>query len=443
VAPRDDDFRFLVQSVQRSTAQQRARHRELAELPTRARGKGLVRHLDETLVAIEAHLGVSKSRFAAATTDVERDVVLNTLRLLNGLLGQMQQANTWVQAAGRQVLGVGALRLVDEATAAMVGRDADVVSVPSDEYRYATMWAPFSRIIRHLGAGAPTGHPIVLFFPSQEKDSLLLEPLLIHELGHSVVARKALVDRVVAHRVGRRSFDRPFSQAATALRQATSASGSTARIVVERHLRRWLTEYLCDAIAVAYTGPAYAYAFAAVVAAESSTELQESHPPTSVRIRLILEYLNSEGWRGLMQQRAPNVLAWLDHLAESRPTPPEPHQQFLLDVTSQFVQPMRDEVAASLGDASYTAVEFLSEQDELADFLDRRILPSQLLDGRPAGRRNVVLAGWLHVLGAGNVEGREGDQAASLPKGLANWEFGSFLDKAVEMSSFLEEWRRK
>jgi hypothetical protein len=442
VAERDDDFSFLIASAQRSIAQQRGRHADLLAKPGQKRGRGLVAHVNETLSAIDAHLKKSEDRFATATNDVERDTVLGTLRLLNGFLSRLRQANTWVEAASSQRLATGALHLLDETAVMLVGSDCDVVTVPSDEYRYATTWAPFSSTLRQLGAASPSPvFPIVVFFPSQERSSLLLEPLLIHELGHSAVARKALVDRVLAHRVGRQRFDRAFSAAATHLARATSASRAAAKILLERQLRQWLTEYLCDCIAVAIAGPAYAYAFAAVVSAESSVELQESHPPTALRVRLILEHLKALGWNDLMQARAPGVGAWLEHLSSADVAAADARHQFMLDATAQFVAPIRNEILTVLGAKAFAVGQFEVLQDELDSFLEHRILPAQLRAGAPTNRPSVVLAGWLHVLAGGSAEGSEGDAPQSIPIGLANWEFGMFLDKAVEMSSVLEAWR--
>ena len=281
-------------------------------------------------------------------------------------------------------------------------------------------------MLRQLGVASPSPvFPIVVFFPSQERWSLLLEPLLIHELGHSMVARQDIVERVLAHRVGKRKFDRAFSSAATTIVRATSASRAAARILLERHLRQWLTEYLCDCIAAVFTGPAYAYAFAAIVSAESSTELQESHPPTSLRVRLLLEHLDALGWRNLMQTRTPNVRTWLEHLSSVQ-VPADPRHQFLLDVrASSFAR--WDEVLAAIGTSAFNVSQFDLARDELDAFLQQRILPAQLRNGSPTSRQSVVLAGWLHVLSDAKVEGSEGDAPFSLPLGLANWEFGMFL----------------
>jgi hypothetical protein len=355
----------------------------------------------------------------------------------------MQQANTWIEAASDQRLGVGVLHLVDDAAGHFVGTDCDVVTVPSDVYRYATMWAPFARILARVGGAPATSFPIVLFFPSQEAVGTLLEPLLIHELGHSAVARHGVLDRVLAHRVGKQAFDRPFSKAATILMKSRATSRVAARLILERQLRTWLTEFLCDAFGVAYAGPAYAYAFAAVVSDSGSTEVIESHPPTSLRMQLILNHLAAAGWDDEMRASTPTTHAWLSHLAGAAPIPSEPQHAFLIDVIKQFVLPIWTEVASTVGAHAFAPVAFALEAAELAELLARRILPAQLLDGRPSDRRAVILAGWHHVLASAGASGMEGDRAASLPKALDNQEFAEFLDKALEMSAVLAAWKAR
>jgi hypothetical protein len=99
--------------------------------------------VSETLDAIAARADQSVARFASAKTNVERDSALETLRLLNGFLGKMTEASDWLSPGNTYEVHIGGLTLIDDAASALIGTDADVVTVPSGADRYATLSWPY------------------------------------------------------------------------------------------------------------------------------------------------------------------------------------------------------------------------------------------------------------------------------------------------------------
>lgn len=436
----DLDFHFLVASARRAIRQQLDRQR-VPDPKQPRRGQALADHVAATLTAIERRITHSEARFGAATTDAEYEAAVATMRLLNGFLRHMQEAGPWIDAAADPELHIGPLYFVDEAARVLVSSDCDVVVVPDAAYGYATLSWPFETILKKLGQTVVGSRPVVVFFPPEETSSLLLHALFVHELGHPAVLEHKLLDRVIGTTAGDPSFATRFDKAVTDFAAAFSGDPAEARFILNRRLHSWVTELLCDALATAYVGPAYVFAFAAVVASTSSAEIPKDHPPTSLRLRIMLDQLKRRRWIALLRTRIPNVLAWLEYVASMASGPLVSHAQFLVDATTELAPEVRRASDDLLRSNVYRPKHYGAVGSEVESYLQHRILPAQLQDGAAPDRRSILLAGWMHVFGDDGIEGNEGDAATSLPVGLMNHDFQEFLSKGLEMSAVLETWR--
>jgi hypothetical protein len=236
-------------------------------------------------------------------------------------------------------------------------------------------------------APSSTTRPVVIFFPPADGNAALLYTLYAHELGHSVVLQHNLLNRVLATKLGSSPFDGDFASAVAALATARHVDLSTAHLALDRQMRKWLVELLCDSVATHFAGPGYALAFAAVVVAEGAGELQESHPPTVTRLRLILEDLDASGWLDVLRSRSPSVTKWLEHMAQQPTGATLAHETFLVQAMHDFSSEIRSLVKAQLGARHYVPTDFAPQDVEIEDLLQNRILPAQLQDGTAADRR--------------------------------------------------------
>lgn len=439
----DRDFAFLVASARRVVAEAAAAVATVSRGRSSKRGAALSAHVEETLRAIENRIGGSEARFSGASDDVEREAAIETMRLINSFLSEMQEATPWVEAGANPGLELGPLYVVDESAAAIAATPCDVVAYADAKYQYATVSWPFQSILQHLGqAPTPGPRPVVIFYPPGDAHAFLLHALFSHELGHSAVWQHNLVDRVLATTAGDATWTPDYNAAVTDV-AATETGGDliVASVVLQRQLRRWVTELLCDDFGAHYSGPAYLWAFAAVVVAMSWNEPQDTHPPTTTRVAFLLRELDELGWSPTLSAVAPEVLAWLNHIAAApRPATNAAHDDFLTDVCERLRPAIRTEVRGVLGSNVYQPATYSAHGDELEELLADRIMPAQLASGAAVDRRNIYTTGWAHVFRNRRKPASEGDASASVSAGVANAEYQEFLAKAAEMSRVLETW---
>lgn len=430
------DFEFLVATVHRSISQLRectAAH----ATPSAGRGGGLREHIDETLDAISNRVNASEARFKSAKEDVERLSLIDSLRLLNRNVTSMHEAAAWLNAVDESGVHIGILYFVDEAASAIIGVDADVVPVDDAGYQYATVSWPFARILARLKRQPKAAsRPVVVFFPPQETQTVLLHSLFTHELAHSAIFEHNLVAEVLRGHLGEKAFKADFAALVKWLEHNRKLRTAEAEIELANNLTSWITELLCDAIAIEYLGPTYLLAFAAIVLSTSWSEPNQTHPPTTLRIRAMLNQLRLRGWEPGLKSAIPKTFGWLDGVGGLTHQSSSPLEKFLVDWTDRFAADVRASAASQLGPDAYTPGDYDSVSQEVMELLSRQILPSQLKDGAPIDRRTIFLAGWLQVF-----ELYE-DSPSSISKGVANDEFQDFLGTAMEMSAILETWRK-
>ncbi len=155
--------------------------------------------------------------------------------------------------------------------------------------------------------GAPAVWPFIgiiplYYFPCLQQEGLLFLPLLFHEFGHVLYAcHKQEMDDLVAElrqTIGKlleppsRRNDRHAAEQARQ-RQAIVATWYT-----------WTQEFFCDAVGLTIGGPAYLHAFSAYVnsldpvdfTAPHAPGSANTHPPTWLRVRLLVARAQRLGW---------------------------------------------------------------------------------------------------------------------------------------------------
>ncbi len=196
----------------------------------------------------------------------------------------------------------------------------------------------------------------------------------------------------------------------------------------------WVTELLCDDFAIAYAGPAYLYAFGAVVLPVSLTEPSKTHPPTSMRVGTMLESAMERGWHHRMKSSSAAVVAWLEWVA-AVPTPttdPEYYRE-LSQACFECAKTIRTVTDARIvGPMTVGAYDTVAA--ELEELMEHHILPAQHLDGSAMDRRSIWLAGWFEAFR------RYGDSTKTLSAGLDDGELQQHVAKGIEMSFVLEHW---
>ena len=429
------DFSFLVASAHRSLAEQRRALPAVAEDRYERRGP-LVRHIGRALDAVAEMLDESDRDFADASDDQERLGLLDAMRVTTRAVRDMQEALAWTNSSHHSEFGLGPLYFLEEAASKLIGVPVDLVTVPLDEYLYATVSWPFGRLLSERGIRLGEGpRPVVVFYPRQEASCVLLHTLLVHELGHPAVEQNDLVIKTLVEIDADESYNQEFDRAAADYAARHRKTLPAARVELQERVDSWVSELLCDALATDYLGPSYVFSFAAVVAAMSWNEPQEEHPPTTLRVAFMMRRLRARRWRRLLDDRTPEIGLWLETVAAADLSVASDYERFLVRTMTRIAKMLTQVVSELLGDAIYRPSAWSKTNVEVEEYLTDRILPAQLVNEESVDRRTILLAGWLYVLRD------EGDAPTSLAKGLENTEFQAFLAKAMEMSIILETWQ--
>lgn len=165
-----------------------------------------------------------------------------------------------------------------------------------------TLHGPGTRQLIHVSDGpyAVRGMGIlpalIVEVPLTDPTNGLLAPILAHEVAHPMIGR--LTEAV--------------------LPRSTDADGEGVEAPAgDDQLRQWTEELLCDAVATLISGPSMLFAMHAYMS-ELRWRAGSSHPPTQLRISLVLLMLTSAGWTPLLREFAPEVWEWSEEYAALR-----------------------------------------------------------------------------------------------------------------------------
>jgi hypothetical protein len=427
------EFAFLAAAVRRSVDLLRA-HPQGGAIQGTERGSVLTGHIEHTLAGIDAKLDDAQLNFNDANT-TEKIEYIKRARLLNSYARFMHKAVPWISAAARPPLTLGALYFIDELGQRICGSKPDAILNPSTEF--STEWWPFRILFPALGLTEQGGAtPVVLNFSEREASSHLLLPLYGHELGHTAVEAHKLVQRVLNDHSVDGEFAAKFNKARDDAAAATV--GQTQRevgISLAWRLEWWITELLCDQLAVQVLGPSFLYAFSSFLLGDAWDDPGERHPPTCIRIAHLVDYLTQSQWDIEIRRRAPTTLDWLvGDVAATQAKANDNATQFLLYAAGRVRDTIRTTTTTYLGSAVYTTAEFRSEIVAIKELTDYETLPAQLPNGDPVDRRAIMLAAWLSIL-------EPADQSQTLASAPADIRTQAFFAKAIEMSALLAAWK--
>lgn len=468
------DFEFLATSAWRSIADVRE---ALATAPPLrlGRGQGLRDHIELVLEVLEEETHKAQRQGQDAKKPVEQRGVLRRLHRLIAQARHMRHAVPFLEPPDRE-LGLGVQYVVDEAADHLVGDEIDLIPVPLDSQTIATLSWPFDPLLKSHGRGEQIGtRPILVLYPRSEAETLLLAPVLIHEVAHPAVDRYRLVDEVRSRALSVTRYVEARQQAIAVNARERGIDRKASKKIVDGRLRAYLAEMLCDAIASFYLGPSYVFPFAGIVAATSRERLQQDHPPTTFRIARILRQLRSStvGWGDWLRDEASAINVWLDHIANTPVAPHGPYETQLIEAVDAATAVVQDVARSHVGEHAFTYDAYRAARDshELEDLLAYDILPAQSCDGGPFDARAIMLAGWIDGIRKKSREepddsddteqGEDEDQEdeelayqakaeypppdelrpAAIPAAVRDMESQVFLDKAVELSIVLRTWK--
>jgi hypothetical protein len=401
------------------------------------RGAGLYEHVVDLLESCEWR--IERSNPGPEASSKAREAFARTLRESITVLGEAQFAIPWLIATRSPNVNLGSLYMSEELTEILVGKDADLVIVPDRKFMYSTISWPFSSTIESTpGFTRRTKRrPIIVHYPLSDSDRLLLHPLFAHEIGHSTVYKFKLVERFGSEVMSGPDFIQRLRDEAEQVMTELSPGVSQLRLRRElrENLRNWIKELLCDLLATEAVGPAFLWAVGAFGLPLNRSEPTFTHPPATLRVKLILDLLESNDWRGFCESTAPEIMALLDEVATDASNDLGRPWDFLRNEVLAQSEWLRGVVSERVGDRKLRPV-VGGEANEAADLLDQLILPVGS-DEDPFEPRAIMLAGWLQAL-RGN-----GDSPEGLVGAQKNRRLQDLVGKAIEMSTVLTSWERQ
>jgi hypothetical protein len=434
------EFDFLEAAATRSIDDLR---RAVHAVPAEPDGRGaqFLRVVDATLDALDARVGNRRVAFEAARDTAEQELAIRNMQMTNLDVLTFHSYTPWIESSRNSTLGIGLIYLIKEMVADLLKDSADVVVTPSTDYMYETTYRPFAQALTRLGGTYPPGAPpIVVAYPVQESESLFLHLIIAHELGHSVVTEADLTETV--RNSASTTARKLLSDAVTEYEAIEHVRTAVAVAEVSVILGNWITEILCDGIALGLLGPSFVLTAATFDPPFGGPRPSDTHPPSSLRTRFLLERLKSWGWRPILDAAVgSNILSWIDQRA-SVPQEVGGKDYFITleRALEELASKIEEEVVNHLGAARFVPDHYLDAEErpakELLDLLDHRVLPVQTADGSPATSSAIVLAGWFYSLS------HVADEPDSLVAVINDREFQRFLTKSLEMCAILEHWRR-
>jgi hypothetical protein len=426
-----NDLAFLLASARHEVAALREDPRT-APLHAGSRGVALRTHVLDLLAAVEHRIAHTP---AATAPQPERQAFARSMRQSIIVLRGAHAALPWLEATRAPTVNMGSLYLTEDCARILVGSDVDLVVVPDQEFMYSTTSWMFSAVINSTPGFAPSTkrRPIVLNYPLSDSDRLLLHPIFAHELGHAAVHEHNLVAAVEAALDNDPAFTAAFNQAVTDMQSIwTAATPAKIAGTMRALLRQWIEELLCDHLAVEVTGPAFLWAFASFAMPLGYAAPAESHPPNTLRTQLLVTLLTERGWRGYLDRIAPNVVAWVDSIANDAAAPMTLPFSFLRDQLLAHGQALRDVATTRAGSGSLVPSNAEPEADEASGLLAETILPNGI--DEPLDGRAILLAGWQHAFS------EHGDSVEGVVAALTDRQLQELVGKAIEMSVVARTW---
>jgi hypothetical protein len=411
--------------VTRSIANRIDAIRRAKPAPADGRGRNVVVLIEEMLTAVEAERDRIEHRLGEASASEAEALGRRLLRLL-AQVTSFSTLTPYLADVGRRDLSLGLIQTADVLVQALLPSGADTVIHLDEHHMYSTLdlLALTKPTLSALGNDTTMETvPLVLFVPGIDPHSALLLPILAHEVGHSAVEQAGLGSTTLSTA----NLD-PLN---VLFDECLRAAGDPDPGPWQVQLFGWIDELLCDALALALTGPSFLFAESAFLPAPQLGTVG-SHPFPSDRIRFALNALRTLGWEQVLRDRVPHLLTWLNSVAEVGRPPVDPRERFLREGLRTLEDTILSTARKHVSDPMTPDV-FDNFDSRVMELMNLAVPPSQV-GIEPVPPWMIVLAGWLHQFA------QQGDEAETLAVATGDKVFNEYILKAIEMSRVAALW---
>jgi len=243
---------------------------------------------------------------------------------------------------------------------------------------------------------------IVITYPIAERRNAPLHAITLHEFGHFLNRCRGITNELLKH-VGIQHEDLVELAGNLGVSPTDSESSEEEKLHfdltiaalhegVVRRIGDWIAEYVADAIASYFMGPAYFFALRNLALSHQGPSLKvrdienSRHPPVHLRLKAVLMHLDKMGFDNVMCNGLKEEKNLWDSYLDSEPEIVS-HQTMprtLFRILDGAIQPLWSRVhqntGDALGDICYTPAEYEDEVEQLAENLHLFLPPGELID---------------------------------------------------------------
>jgi hypothetical protein len=269
-------------------------------------------------------------------------------------------------------------------------------------------------------------HPIAFNMPALDPSNALLSPLVAHEVAHTAVNERLLAELQKA------SAGKAEAILVAHLASVGQAEGSPTAIQWAGLFQSWCNELLCDAVALALTGPSFAFAFAAYLP-PTNFAIVNTHPPLRDRMAFHLSGLTLLGWDDVLDERCPAIQQWMVDASQNLILTNNPAESFLREA----MVAIQDDIFS----VAFSHVKTQLSPSEVVPLLAESVsgfqvgIPWVEIGAKVLSAWQVILSGWFAAIA------ERGDNELCLGAASNDDRFNALLVKALEMSSIVQAWR--
>lgn len=276
--------------------------------------------------------------------------------------------------------------------------------------------------------------PVALNLPADDPNNALLAPLLMHEAAHTAAEMRLETELKEA----------TVEQAEAASEMLRTLGNDVGQAVVaawESNYRDWSIELLCDAVAIARTGPSFTLAFVGFAQPTAATAVT-THPGARARIAFQLRFLDRLGWTAVLREHIPDMVDWLDSIGDPEPRTKDPQEIFLLNEMAK-IEEQTMAVALAEPDTVFRPEQFGPIAVRAIGKLQAGIPAVDNDAGANLTPWQILLAGWVaRIRTASDAESDPLDSGSAIVRAISDDGYNALLVKSIELASVVEMWSR-
>jgi len=355
---------------------------------------------------------------------------LDAIQRYGQLVGVLHYVLTFFEIGHRQYLPEGtavpiknAIRLFDKSAA--------FVLVPIFEYNY--IYLDLMKLLKTaLQYALPDiekifsdmpGRYAVFGFPLIQKQNIISNTMLAHEVGHFVDEVAGLSDKILKRvTLDKKRIERIVNQLEKArvgerkeVRLTYFISPDTLRAEITKlavsQISQWLKELVSDAVAFHLFGPVFLHSLSNFLL--SMVEIDEAssdHPPPRMRIKLLLEEFKEKKYAEILKgvketddKKMADDFVSLSLELESilgtiKPGELTEFQELVMDSVQNVIPELKKEVNNYVISFEYRPEQFRDEVFQLSRRLDFIVPPAEIDVGKPALPVSILNAGLLYKM---------------------------------------------